>query len=608
MKSKFKIIIFIIYHVITSNAEFEKEKLEIVIELQNNQISRSQIEQIENKFHFKYKGFLFDKFHVIQKHLSRSRRRNFNNENDYIAKLNNSEFIKSIHVQRSFIRKRRGIINDMVDAINYQAVDTSLSIVDPKECSKSKYNFNDPFWSLQWYMNDGCDEGVNLNITSAWDLGFTGKNVVVCIIDDGIEKTNPDLRDNYDPKASIDLNDGDNDPQPRYEIKNENKHGTRCAGEISASANNSICGVGVAYNSRIGGIRLLDGHINDRIEAVALSFNINYIDVFSASWGPLDNGRTAERPGNLASLAFIKGVNEGRDKKGVIYVWASGNGGRYYDNCNCDGYAASIYTVTISSVTKEHTAPPYSEKCASILATTYSSGKNIHNIVTSDLRNKCTASHSGTSASAPIAAGIISLALEANRNLTWRDIQYLIVYTSDNSKLISKEWGVNGKGIKFCHEFGFGLMNAGKLVELATKWANIGEQLICKVKILENVKLEIFGHKTKEIKIKIEVNDACKRDINSLEHMISYLSIDAEIRGSLHISLISPHGTKSNLLDYRPFDQNEKGFKNWPFMSVHFWGENPNGEWILRINNSYKKSAHLLNWTLAFHGVENYFN
>lgn len=56
----------------------------------------------------------------------------------------------------------------------------------------------------------------------------------------------------------------------------------------------------------------------------------------------------------------------------------------------------------------------------------------------------------GTSASAPIAAGLCALALEANSNLTWRDMQYLVVMTS-NTKPLQNEtgWmtnGVNRKG------------------------------------------------------------------------------------------------------------------------------------------------------------------
>jgi hypothetical protein len=44
---------------------------------------------------------------------------------------------------------------------------------------------------------------------------------------------------------------------------------------------------------------------------------------------------------NLATLL------QGRNGLGVIYVWASGNGGMNSDNCNCDGYTSSMYTVSI---------------------------------------------------------------------------------------------------------------------------------------------------------------------------------------------------------------------------------------------------------------------
>lgn len=55
-----------------------------------------------------------------------------------------------------------------------------------------------------------------------------------------------------DPDASYDFNDHDDDPNPRYDPTNENKHGTRCAGEV-ASVKNDVCGVGVAYEASIGG-------------------------------------------------------------------------------------------------------------------------------------------------------------------------------------------------------------------------------------------------------------------------------------------------------------------------------------------------------------------
>ena len=56
-------------------------------------------------------------------------------------------------------------------------------------------------------------------------------------------------------------------------------------------------------------------------------------------------------------------------------------------------------------------------------------------------------------------------------------------------------------------------------------------------------------------------------------------------RGDIMIELISPQGTKSVLLPYRKYDfVNEEGYDNWPFMTVHHWGENPVGTWTLTLS------------------------
>lgn len=60
----------------------------------------------------------------------------------------------------------------------------------------------------------------------------------------------------------------------------------------------------------------------------------------------------------------------------------------------------------------------------------------------------CTSDHTGTSASAPLAAGICALALEANSNLTWRDMQHLVVFTSRPDPLHDNGWVTNGIGKK----------------------------------------------------------------------------------------------------------------------------------------------------------------
>lgn len=55
---------------------------------------------------------------------------------------------------------------------------------------------------------------------------------------------------------------------------------------------------------------MLDGAVTDSLEAKALSHRIDHVDIFSASWGPSDDGTTLEKPGRLASAAFEKGVTE----------------------------------------------------------------------------------------------------------------------------------------------------------------------------------------------------------------------------------------------------------------------------------------------------------
>lgn len=141
-------------------------------------------------------------------------------------------------------------------------------------------------------------------------------------------------------------------------------------------------------------------------------------------------------PAKLARKAFRNGAEKGRDGKGSIFIWASGNGGRSQDNCNCDGYTNSIYTITISSTSELENIPWYSEYCVSTLASTYSSGTySEKKTLSTDLHGICTEAHTGTSASAPIAAGIIALLLEANPALGWRDVQHLIVQTSNKNNL-----------------------------------------------------------------------------------------------------------------------------------------------------------------------------
>ena len=77
---------------------------------------------------------------------------------------------------------------------------------------------------------------------------------------------------------------------------------------------------------------------------------------------------------------------------------------------------------------------------------------------------------------------------------------------------------------------------------------------------------------------------------NTTEKLIEWLTDPHPRRGDIQIQLTSPQNTTSTLLPYRDFDfVNDEGYDNWPFMSVHNWGEDPTGTWTMRI--SYKSSS-----------------
>ena len=85
-------------------------------------------------------------------------------------------------------------------------------------------------------------------------------------------------------------------------------------------------------------------------------------------------------------------------------------------------------------------------------------------MVTTDLHGGCTSSHTGTSASAPMAAGIVALVLEANSNLTWRDIQHVTIRCAQSENLKANDWLINAAGRNYSHSFGYGIMDAGCMV------------------------------------------------------------------------------------------------------------------------------------------------
>ncbi|XP_063406079.1 furin-1-like [Mytilus trossulus] len=378
-----------------------------------------------------------------------------------------------------------------------------ISWIKQEKFKARKTRTADPEWPNLWYLND--EVSPSMKVIEAWNLGYSGKGVVIAVVDDGLQTDHPDIAANIDITNSVQIKDGKitNDPNPKFPT---DRHGTRVTGLIAAVKDNNICIPGVAYSSTIIGVQLLslnvtddsedtfdsDGfrtsnadeegsieNIVDSDEASALQHNKSIVEIYSNSWGPID-GKGFEGPEAITVDVLRNGVTNGRNGKDAIYVISAGNGG-IDDNCNADGYANSIYTIAITSV-QTGTNANYAEVCAAALAATYGGSHEDIYLTTTDTDLGCKSDDIvGTSFSVPIASGIIAMTLEANSDLTWRDIQHLIVLTSNRNSFTDtfSGWSTNGADQEFSQILGFGLMDAEAMVSLGSKWTSVSRQLIC---------------------------------------------------------------------------------------------------------------------------------
>ncbi|XP_004635662.1 neuroendocrine convertase 2 [Octodon degus] len=545
---------------------------------------------VEHGFGVRKLPFTEGLYHFYHNGLAKAKRRR---SLQHKQQLERDPRVKMALQQEGFDRKKRGY----------------------RDINEIDINMNDPLFTKQWYLiNTGQADGtpgLDLNVAEAWELGYTGKGVTIGIMDDGIDYLHPDLASNYNAEASYDFSSNDPYPYPRYTDDWFNSHGTRCAGEVSAAANNNICGVGVAYNSKVAGIRMLDQpFMTDVIEASSISHMPQLIDIYSASWGPTDNGKTVDGPRELTLQAMADGVNKGRGGKGSIYVWASGDGGSY-DDCNCDGYASSMWTISINSAINDGRTALYDESCSSTLASTFSNGRKRNpeaGVATTDLYGNCTLRHSGTSAAAPEAAGVFALALEANLELTWRDMQHLTVLTSKRNQLHDEvhQWRRNGVGLEFNHLFGYGVLDAGAMVKMAKDWKTVPERFHCVGGTVQDPeKIPPSGKLV--LTLTTSACEGKENFVRYLEHVQAVITVNATRRGDLNINMTSPMGTKSILLSRRPRDDDSKvGFDKWPFMTTHTWGEDARGTWTLELGfvGSSPQKGVLKEWTLMLHGTQ----
>ncbi|XGC81195.1 S8 family peptidase [Bdellovibrio bacteriovorus] len=524
---------------------------------------------------------------------------------------------------------------------------------------------DDPFISLAWHLSNSAQSvfateagtaGVDLNLLNTWSEGYSGKNITVLVSDDGMEDSHEDLSDNYlRTGVSKDYTTGFPYLSATAAPKaSDDSHGTAVAGLIAAVGQNSLGTKGVGYKASLVSANFLSSTVTQTEGKLIDQADGDY-DVFNMSWGSTQNNLVSPVASFFTQLK--SGVTTGRSGKGSIYVKAAGNDfivychGSTTENCvgnsNFDADNSSPYTILTTALNATGEAASYASVGSNIWISSFGGefGKDSPAMITTD-RSGCsvgfsqstvqsvafdkgqegntgcnyTATFNGTSSAAPVLSGVVTLLLEANPALTWRDVKYILAKTATpvnysttgsikhpktgetipSGAQWEQAWVVNGAGFKFHNWYGFGRVNVDAAVALAknytspfgayneTNWANDASGL--------SVAIPDFsatgGSNT------MTVNTNLKIESVQLKIWVTHTNI-----ADLALELTSPSGTRSIVINMNNALKNIADYDGEVFLTNAFYRESSQGTWTLKVIDG--KSSHtgtLTRWSLNFTG------
>lgn len=452
----------------------------------------------------------------------------------------------------------------------------------------------------QWHLrNTGQTPGVagvDVNVTSVWD-SYLGTGIRMGIVDDGLEVAHPDLSPNADIVNDHDWNDAT--PDDPTGNASSDTHGTACAGVAGARGNNGTGVSGSAPMATLVGLRLIAANVSDADEAEALTWKNDIIHLYSNSWGPADDGADLRDAGPLVKAALQNGATVGRGGLGSIWLWAAGNGGSVSDNSNYDGYANSIYTLSIAALNDSGVRSAYSEPGANVLVCSPSndSAAGHRGITTTTTNSGYTHSFGGTSSATPLAAGVVALLLQSRPQLGWRDVKEILIRSATKVSPSNADWITNGAGFSFNHEFGAGLINAQAAVNLASTWTNLGPQVTQQQS--QTLSTAIPDGSSGGTNVSFTIPGSV---LMRVEHATLHVTATHGNRGDLNVRLTSPAGTISKLYNAHANDSNLN--LDWTFSSVRHWGESAAGNWTVNVSDTVGGNAGTLTGvTLTLYGT-----
>ncbi len=325
---------------------------------------------------------------------------------------------------------------------------------------KHRRTITDPLYGSEWHLRQYVSGygGYGIDVPKAWEYS-AGEGIKVAVYDEGIDIDHPDLKAAVYAFANYNV-DKEADIHRTYPGTDEgNWHGTSCAGIISSQPNHIGC-VGIAPFAKLYAIRY-SKFVSRDIEAYEWMM-AQGVSVISNSWGTYQNL-------DAYTQVFKELATRGRGGKGVLIFFAPGNEGQSMDAAGVDDESESPWVISIAATTRKGRIANFSNYGSSIdfcapgeaIVTTDKSGSGGYN------HGDYTSDFAGTSAATPVAAGVATLILSADPDLT--RAQVLAILKATARKIRYRENGAplayDAKG--WNPYAGYGEIDAGAAVAMA---------------------------------------------------------------------------------------------------------------------------------------------
>jgi len=347
---------------------------------------------------------------------------------------------------------------------------------------------DDTFYANQWHHP-------MIASAEAWDITTGGENVIIGIVDSGVQTAHPDLMDNLLP--GFDPANNDTDPNPDSgSFQEAGPHGTCVAGLAAARGNNGLGVTGMCWNCKILPVKIFPSPAGVQWQQLSMPADgikwavDNGAWVINNSWGPngtkFINNCTAVARNQFIDDAIAYAKANGRGGLGTITVWAAGNSAC---NSNFDPNLLNDDAIVVSALNESEILADYSNYGFEIDVAAPAGGSNT-GTTTTDMMGadgyvpgytafsdqNYTPAFNGTSAAAPIVTGAIALMLAAKPDITFDQAVQCIKNAGDKidpdgAKCPLGPWGVQpepyGGVMEHSWCYGFGRLNVKRLIETA---------------------------------------------------------------------------------------------------------------------------------------------